>query len=299
MDTAHRRLMTNTTLAEHSAPTLPVPLASTPPNSPPPVVPPPPVGSGPLRQPHPGRRRALAWSLAAVLAVGGGVGGGVIGDRLATGGSTTTAASTTAATTTGEQLSAARVAALVAPSVVDIVVSSGRSNEEGSGVVLSADGLILTNHHVVEAGGTIRITFADGSTATATVVGQNTSADLAVLQAAGVSGLTPATFASSANLQAGDGVLAFGSPLGLSGTVTEGIVSAVGRTVDGLSHGDLIQTDAAINPGNSGGPLVNMAGQVIGINEAIATSGGDSGSIGIGFAIPSDTVTALLQQLEA
>jgi len=150
---------------------------------------------------------------------------------------------------------------------------------------------------VIEGGGTIRITFANGSTASATLVASGASADLAVLQTAGVSGLTPATFGDSANVEAGDSVLAFGSPLGLSGTVTAGIISAVGRTVDGLAAGELIQTDAAINPGNSGGPLVNDEGEVIGINEAIATTGEDSGSIGVGFAIPSDTVTRILGQL--
>jgi len=295
--------MTDTATVDRQAstpitPTWPTNSATPPSLSPaPPTVPP--AAASPLRSEHPARRRALALVAAAALAIGGGIGGGVIGNRLGEDDAVArvSTVSAAAAASTSQQLTAAEVAALVSPTVVDLVVSSGRQTSEGSGVILSEDGKILTNNHVIQGGGSIRITFSGGRTATATVIGRDTTHDLAVLQASGVSGLTPATLGSSANVQTGDGVLAFGSPLGLSGTVTAGIVSAIGRTVNGSSGGDLIQTDAAINPGNSGGPLVNMAGQVIGINQSIATTSQESGSIGVGFAIPSDTVTQVVKQL--
>jgi putative serine protease PepD len=295
--------MTDTATLDRQASTPTTPTWPTNPPTPPslPPAPPtvPPDAASPFRSEHPARRRALALVAAAALAIGSGISGGVIGDRLAEDDAVASAStvSAAAAASTGQQLTAAQVAALVSPSVVDIVVSSGRQTSEGSGVILSEDGKILTNNHVIGGGGSIRITLADGKTAIATVAGRDTANDLAVLQASGVSGLTPATFGSSASVQTGDGVLAFGSPLGLSGTVTAGIVSAVGRTVNGSSGGDLIQTDAAINPGNSGGPLVNTAGHVIGINQSIATTGQESGSIGVGFAISSDTVTQVMKQL--
>ncbi|SRR6266487_1757523 len=201
-----------------------------------------------------------------------------------------------------ERSSVAAVAAKVQPSVVDINTGSG----EGSGVVLSADGAILTNNHVVEGarGNTVDVTLSDGKTAKATIVGTDPKGDLAVIKAQNVSGLKPATFGDSDAMQVGDAVLALGSPLGLQGSVTAGIVSAVGRTIDeggpnnsGASIGNAIQTDAAINPGNSGGALVNLAGEVIGINTAIATAGQASGNIGVGFAIASNTAKSTADQL--
>jgi putative serine protease PepD len=208
-----------------------------------------------------------------------------------------------------------RVAAKVVPSVVKLEVDLGRQSEEGSGVILSSDGLILTNNHVVAAakdgpGGQTKVTFADGRTAPFTVVGTDPSSDIAVVRAQNVSGLTPVTLGSSANLRVGQDVVAIGSPLGLEGTVTTGIISALNRPVaaggDAQNQNtvlDAIQTDAAINPGNSGGALVNMNGELVGLNSAIATLGGDagpqaqSGSIGLGFAIPVDQAKRISDEL--
>jgi putative serine protease PepD len=178
---------------------------------------------------------------------------------------------------------------------------------EGSGIIVRSDGYILTNHHVVEAAGAAGITvqFSSGQEATATVVGYDSASDLALIKAQGVSGLKAATLGDSSSLQVGDTVLAIGSPLGLDGSVTEGIVSALDRTitVSGDNHTietlrDAIQTDAAINPGNSGWPLVNRAGEVVGITTANASvSGQSSGSIGVGFAIPIDHAKQVINQL--
>ncbi|BBX00710.1 peptidase S1 [Mycolicibacterium moriokaense] len=223
-----------------------------------------------------------------------------------------------------------QVAAKVVPSVVKLEVDLGRQSEEGSGVILSSDGLILTNNHVVTAaqdgpagpggpggpvapggaGAKTKVTFADGRSAPFTVVGTDPSSDIAVVRAKGVTGLTPITIGSSANLRVGQDVVAIGSPLGLEGTVTTGIISALNRPV--AAGGDIrnqntvldaIQTDAAINPGNSGGALVNMNGELVGINSAIATLGGDAageaqgGSIGLGFAIPVDQAKRIADEL--
>jgi putative serine protease PepD len=201
-----------------------------------------------------------------------------------------------------------QVAASVLPSVVKITVTGPQGSGSGSGIILSADGEILTNNHVVEAadGGTMAVSFNDGSTAAATVVGTDPITDLAVIQAKNVSGLTPATLGKSDNLDVGENVVAIGSPFGLEATVTSGIVSALQRPVSvGGGTGTettypAIQTDAAINPGNSGGPLVNMNGDVVGINSSIrsASSGmGEAGSIGLGFAIPIDNVLPIVDQL--
>jgi len=224
-----------------------------------------------------------------------------------------------------------QVAAKVMPSVVKLQISMGQQGEEGSGVVLTDDGLILTNNHVVAAvagaeqgaqpasadstdGGDVTktVTFSNGQTVPFSVVGTDPTGDLAVVRAQGVSGLTPITMGSSKDVKVGQEVVAIGSPLGLQGTVTTGIVSALDRPVaagDG-SGGDVtvldaIQTDAAINPGNSGGALVNMNGELIGVNSAIASMGGgdtgsgatQSGSIGLGFAIPADQAKRIADEL--
>jgi putative serine protease PepD len=213
---------------------------------------------------------------------------------------TATGSSSTTATTT----SLANVAAAVLPSVVSIETQSA----VGSGVIITADGSILTNNHVVATaqGSTVQVTFNTGKTATATIVGTDPSHDLAVIKVSGVSGLAPITFADSGSVKVGDTVLAVGSPLGLDGSVTSGIVSALNRTIEvgasarsATSLTGAIQTDAAINPGNSGGALVNAAGQLIGINTAIASAGstGESGSIGVGFAISSNTAKQVAEQL--
>jgi putative serine protease PepD len=199
------------------------------------------------------------------------------------------------------------VAAQVLPSVVSISIDSQFGSGTGSGVIISSDGQILTNNHVAgagENGGNLTVTFSDGTTADAEVVGLDPITDLAVIQAQDVSGLTPAELGSSDDLQVGEQVVAIGSPLGLDGTVTTGIVSALDRPVtagDRQTNGqaatiDAIQTDAPINPGNSGGPLVNMSGQVVGINSAIATTGSE-GSIGLGFSIPIDQARPIAEEL--
>jgi putative serine protease PepD len=201
-----------------------------------------------------------------------------------------------------DRSSLASIAAAVAPSVVSI--NTGRG--EGSGVVLTDDGYILTNNHVVESaqGDTVRVIFADGKSATAKIVGTDPKTDLAVVKADDVSGLTPAKFGGSDSVQIGDTVLAVGNPLGLQGSVTSGIISAKDRTIQAGSQqagsnslSGLLQTDAPINPGNSGGALVNTSGEVIGINTAIATNGGSEGNIGVGFAIPSAKAKQVADQL--
>jgi putative serine protease PepD len=200
---------------------------------------------------------------------------------------------------------------------IDVVTSS--AHDTGSGVVLRADGYILTNNHVISSAGSgakITVTMSDGRAAQAKVVGTDPSDDLAVIQVP-LTKLTAATFTSSKSLVVGQTVVAVGAPLGLSDTVTSGIVSTVARPVStgNAASGDgavfnAIQTDAAINPGNSGGPLVDLNGNVVGINAAIATdssSGGlqvpgqqsQSGNIGIGFAIPSDEASRIAAELIA
>jgi putative serine protease PepD len=175
--------------------------------------------------------------------------------------------------------------------------------------VLDNDGHILTNDHVVAAatqGGTITVTFHNGSTATAKIVGTAESSDLAVIKVEGVNDLNPATFAKSSELTVGQTVVAAGAPLGLSESVTSGIVSNTARPVRSGNNGDAVylavQTDAAINPGNSGGPLVDLNGAVVGINSSIASTssgadGGQPGNIGIGFAIPSEVASRVASDL--
>ncbi len=211
-----------------------------------------------------------------------------------------------------------QVAQKVTPSVVQLRVQGARVAGDGSGIVLSSDGLILTNNHVVEpaarntvpaaaGGGGITAVFQDGRSVPVEIVGRAPSFDLAVVRAQGVNGLTQAQLGSSNDVRVGQEVVAIGSPLGLSGTVTTGIVSALDRPVraGGERSGqdtvlDAIQTDAAINPGNSGGPLTDMQGRVIGINSAIASLGvgsGQAGSIGLGFAIPIDQARRIANEL--
>jgi putative serine protease PepD len=233
-------------------------------------------------------------------------------------------------TVTGTPESAA---AVISPSVVtlevsgsEVVSSNGffgvqsqdqQVSDTGSGVVIRVDGAtgyILTNNHVVsaaESGGTVNVTLTDGRTIPATIVGHDATSDLAVVKVNNVSGLKAATFANSDALKVGQAVLAVGAPLGLSNTVTEGIVSTLHRPVSTGESGasaqsvlDAVQTDAAINPGNSGGALVDLAGRVVGINSAIAstgssTTGGQSGNIGVGFAIPSNDAADVADQLIA
>ncbi|GGV06745.1 hypothetical protein GCM10010182_26840 [Actinomadura cremea] len=181
------------------------------------------------------------------------------------------------------------VAARVLPSVVSVEVRAGRGRSGGSGFVIDGAGHVLTNAHVVDGGGEVTVVLPDRRRLSARVVGSDTANDLAVLAVPAADAPPPLTFGRSADARVGDPVLAVGSPLGLAGTVTAGVVSAPRREVRlGPRERQLaLQTDASINPGNSGGPLVNARGEVIGVNTAIATVSG-GGSIGIGFAIPAD-----------
>ena len=215
------------------------------------------------------------------------------------------------------------VAAAVSPAVVTIQTQGASSGGTGSGVIYDAQGDIVTNYHVIASvlsGGQIQVTLADGRLYTAKVVGHDKTTDLAVIRLDNPpSDLTVARFATSANLEVGAAVMAIGAPLGLSNTVTTGIVSALNRPVevsmdeesssqDSQASSDLvvtnaIQIDASINPGNSGGPLFDASGAVIGINSSIksisTSSDGQAGSIGLGFAIPSDLVVSVADQLIA
>jgi len=205
-----------------------------------------------------------------------------------------------------------KVAQSVLPSVVMIEVSGPDGSGSGSGIILSQDGKILTNNHVVALAGksgSMSVSFNDGSHAPARILGTDPLTDTAVIQAQGVKNLTPATLGHSSSLEVGQGVVAIGSPFGLDATVTSGIVSALNRPVNvgQVSQGNAtvypaIQTDAAINPGNSGGPLVDLSGAVVGIDAAIQTATdttpqGEPGSIGLGFAIPIDEVLPIVQQM--
>ena len=276
---------------------------------------------GPGRSPR-NLRNTLIVIAVVVLVLAAGFGGGVLGSSVMSQGNGGNADNSLSQRTPGQPASDASpapsgsvqaVAAKVLPSVVSVVALSGSGEDEGSGVILTSSGLILTNNHVIDGAQQLTVQFNDGTTGTASVVGTDPTDDLAVIKVSGVSGLSPAILGSSASLKVGQQVVAVGSPLGLSATVTTGIVSALNRPVRTSSAGDsgstsdqdtvlnAIQTDAAINPGNSGGPLVDMNGYVIGINSAIASlssgAGGQSGSIGVGFAIPIDQAHRIAQEI--
>ena len=186
--------------------------------------------------------------------------------------------------------------AVIAPSVVNIVATQRRrARGQGSGVIIRADGHILTNFHVVEKAVALRVTLANGRQYDAEVVGTDPETDLALILI-DADNLTPATFGDSDEVKVGQWVLAVGNPFGLDSTVTAGIISATGRPNMGLAeYGNLIQTDAAINPGNSGGPLVNLRGEILGINNAITTTNG--GYQGIGFAVPGNMAHSVVESL--
>jgi S1-C subfamily serine protease len=183
-------------------------------------------------------------------------------------------------------------------SVTPAVVSVNKDDGGGSGVIIRADGTILTNNHVVTGGGPISVTLADGQQLSARLVGADRSLDLAVIQVPR-QGLPVAQRADSDHLDVGQTAIAIGNPMGLDRTVTRGVVSATHRTLTEGRPGmeDLIQTDAAINPGNSGGPLIDSAGRVIGINTVIL-AGRDGMSRGLGFAIPINTAQAMINSIE-
>lgn len=253
---------------------------------------------------------------AAVTALLGGAVGGAVGYTVASNNSTSAVATAaTDAGSAGGSVAAATgdsvvdLAAAVQPAVVQLDVSGDSGAGTGSGFVISPDGYIVTNNHVAGPAGTdgsINVTFSDGKTATGKLVGASPDYDLAVVKV-DRTGLESLPMGVSRDLKVGQSVIAIGSPLGLQGTVTTGIVSALDRPVTaGEAQGDTsfinaIQTDAAINPGNSGGPLINSAGEVIGVNSAIASMGAaagqQAGSIGLGFAIPIDTVKRISNEL--
>ncbi|MFI7331861.1 S1C family serine protease [Micromonospora aurantiaca (nom. illeg.)] len=262
---------------------------------------------GPQQPARPSRAGKFvgAGALALVLMLGSGAAGGAL--ALALDGDGPTRTYSAAPVINSADLP--KIAASVQDSIVTIMTNSG----EGSGVILSADGFVLTNNHVVAGAGgdTVRVVFADGKSASAKIVGTDPKTDLAVVQASGVSNLKAAKFGDSDAMQVGDQVLALGSPLGLQGSVTAGILSARDRTIQAGEGGQqnpqqgassisgLLQTDAPINPGNSGGALVNTRGEVIGINTAIATAGqGSTGNIGVGFAIPSNKAKNVAEKLQ-
>ncbi|WP_406638742.1 trypsin-like peptidase domain-containing protein [Amycolatopsis sp. WGS_07] len=276
------------------------------------------VYSVPAQREKKGTAGKLLASVAAISLVIGGVAGGTVG--YLTGGSGSSVSALDApkpAQQTGNAPagSVESVAQKLSPSVVELQVSGRTAAGEGSGFVLSSDGYILTNNHVVQVaanGGQIQAVFQDGKKAAAKVVGRDPTTDIAVVKVSGVSNLTPVELGRSDDLRVGQQVVAIGSPYELTGTVTSGIVSSLHRPVqaggdetDQTTVMDAIQTDAAINPGNSGGPLSNMSGQVIGINSAIYSpnsgrgqgSGSEGGNVGIGFAIPIDQARRTAQDI--
>jgi putative serine protease PepD len=202
--------------------------------------------------------------------------------------------------------SIAEIAKATLPSVVSILAEGTAESGSGSGFVVRSDGYLLTNNHVVSLiadGGTLTVIFSDGKRSPGKVIGTSLSYDLAVVKVDRLN-LPAVTLGNSAAVSVGDTAIAIGAPLGLDGTVTSGIISALDRPVTAGGSGDLsyinaIQTDAAINPGNSGGPLLNGAGQVIGVNSAIATLAvaGETGNIGLGFAIPINSAKRVAEEL--
>jgi putative serine protease PepD len=265
--------------------------------------------------------------------IGGAVAGGAIALAVANGSTTTHSVTTTTVVqpagspalptsfANGKAQTINQIYKAVGPGVVDIKTSSSQNTGgifgfgqrqqtegEGSGVVFDKKGDILTDQHVVAGANKVIVTFSDGSTAPAKIVGSDTGADLAVIRVQNVpaSKLHPLPFGDSSAVQVGDSVIAIGSPFGEPNTVTAGIISAVGRTIQAPNQFTIpnaIQTDAPINPGNSGGPLINAAGQVIGLNDQIETNNtngqGEGSSSGIGFATPSNSAVRFAKEIIA
>ena len=273
----------------------------------------------PSAQPFPdrttqSRRRAgarVSVGLAVGMALIAGAIGGIAGN-LANGSALFDSKATLVATSNVVERSPESIAAIasrVLPSVVSISTRSRNGAGTGTGFVIRSDGYILTNNHVVEnvvQGGALSVSFNDGKVVRGKIVGVNAAYDLAVIKVTRT-GVPALQFGNSDKVQVGDTVIAIGSPLGLSGTVTSGIISAKNRAVTaGADQGEssfinALQTDAAINPGNSGGPLVDRTGAVVGVNTAIATLGssfnGQTGSIGLGFAIPINQARRTAEEL--
>ncbi|MFJ4282855.1 S1C family serine protease [Streptomyces massasporeus] len=309
---------------------------------------PPPPAYAPAHAPHPKKRgRGPLALIAAVAIVAAAIGGGTAyGIQELTGNDTVASSSTsTNVVPSSQKGTVAGVAKAVSPSIVEISATSNAGSSTGSGVIITSGGEIVTNNHVVSGASRIKATTSDGKSYTAKVVGTDSKKDLALIKLENASGLKAATLGDSAGIQVGDQVVAIGSPEGLSGTVTSGIVSALDRDVtvpteedqgqgqqwgqgQGQGQGDqwpfefggrqfngdtgsdtttykALQTDASLNPGNSGGALIDMNGNIIGINSAMyspagqASSSSDAGSVGLGFAIPINTVKADLAKLRA
>ena len=263
--------------------------------------------------------------------IGGAVAGGAIALAVANGSTTTHSVTTTTVVqpsnssslptsfSDGKAQTINQIYRSVGPGVVDITTSSSQNTQgvfgfgqsqqtegEGAGVVFDKKGDILTDQHVVSGASKVTVTFSNGVKAPATVLGSDTGSDLAVIRVQNVpaSQLHPLPFGDSNAVQVGDNVIAIGSPFGLPNTVTSGIVSAVGRTIQAPNQFTIpnaIQTDAPINPGNSGGPLINAAGQVIGLNDQIETNNtngqGEGSSSGIGFATPSNSDARIAKEI--
>ena len=258
-------------------------------------------------------RNRIVAMVAAAAVVGGGAGAAIT--TLADGGgsakTTTVTTAATGANVANTDLTVGQVAKDATKSVVEVDATTsggsqsfpfgdnGGSAAEGTGFVYDTKGDIVTNQHVISGASTVKVKFSDGSTYTASVVGSDSATDIAVLHVnAPSSKLDPLTLADSSKVAVGDGVVAIGNPFGLDGTVTSGIVSAVGREIsspDDTPIEGAIQTDAAINHGNSGGPLLDLRGEVIGITSQIQSEGG--GNDGVGFAVPSNTVKSIASQL--
>ena len=294
----------------------------------------------PVAQPPKTRRRPRGpvALLAAVAIVAAAIGGGTAyGIQELTGNDTvaTTSSTSTNVVPSSQKGTVSGVAKAVSPSIVEINAQSNAGSSTGSGVIITGDGEIITNNHVVSGASTVKVTTSDGKQYTADVVGTDSSKDLALIKLQNASGLTAATLGNSDGVQVGDEVVAIGSPEGLTGTVTSGIVSALNRDVtvstdEGQQQGGggngqwpfefggqqfngdtgsstttykALQTDASLNPGNSGGALIDMNGNIIGINSAMYSAAGsgssDAGSVGLGFAIPINTVKADLAKLRS
>jgi putative serine protease PepD len=259
-----------------------------------------------------GTRRRWPWILIPAFAVVG-VGAGFIGAAIASPDSAVAVSSAgNVAASSAAACAVTSVADNVLPSVVTITASGQAGAGTGSGEVIRTDGYILTNNHVISpavSGGKVEVTFATGTSVPATIVGRDILTDLAVLKVSPPKDLKAIALGSSESVRVGEPVVALGAPLGLSGTVTSGIVSALDRTVEVPAENDssallvsAVQTDAAINPGNSGGALVNCSGELVGVPSAGATvpspSGGASaGSVGLGFAIPVDLAKTIANEI--
>lgn len=285
------------------------------------------------------RARGPRGLLAAVAIVAAVIGGGTAyGIQELTGHGTTTAAATsnggTSVVPVSQKGTVAGVARAVGPSIVEISATSNAGRSTGSGVIITSDGEIVTNNHVVSGASTVTVTTSNGKEYRAEVVGTDSGKDLALIKLENASGLKAAALGDSDDVQVGDQVVAIGSPEGLTGTVTSGIVSALDRDVtvstgeegrqqqqqqgggwpfefggrqfngdtgDSTTTYKALQTDASLNPGNSGGALIDMNGRIIGINSAMysSASSSDAGSVGLGFAIPVNTVKTDLSALRA